>query len=145
MIRAASLSDVAAMNQLRLQVRENVLSDPGLVTESITAKAITELGRGWVFDEGGQILGFTIALDRDPSIWALFVDPGHEGRGIGHALLESAVNWLWSRGAQRIRLSTDPGTRAERFYQNRGWKAAGVNQKGEVELEITRPARGPER
>jgi GNAT superfamily N-acetyltransferase len=140
MIRAASLSDVAAMNHLRLQVRENVLSYPGLVTEAMTAEAITELGRGWVFDEGGQILGFSIALDRDPTIWALFVHPGHEGRGIGHQLLESAVNWLWSRGAQSIRLSTDPGTRAERFYRSRGWKAAGTNAKGEIELELTRPA-----
>jgi len=143
MIREASESDVAAMNHLRLQVRENVLSDSGLVTEAMTAEAITVLGRGWVFDEAGQVLGFSIALDKEPSIWALFVLPGHEGRGIGHALLQSAVDWLWSRGARRIRLSTDPGTRAERFYRNRGWKAAGTNAKGEIELELERPSGGP--
>lgn len=143
MVRQASLSDVATMNDLRLQVRENALSDPGLVTEAMTADAITESGRGWVFDEGVRILGFSIALEKKPSIWALFVLPGHEGRGIGQALLGSAVDWLWSRGARRIRLSTDPGTLAERFYRKRGWTAVGTNPRGEIELQLERPAEGP--
>jgi GNAT superfamily N-acetyltransferase len=144
MIRQASMSDVAAMNHLRLQVRENVLSDPGLVTEAMTLEAITTLGRGWVFDESGQILGFSIALERDPSIWALFVHPGQERRGIGHELLKAAVNWLWSGGARRIWLNTDPGTRAERFYRKRGWQEAGFNEKGEILLELRHPGGEPD-
>lgn len=138
MLRKANVSDVAAMNHLRLQVRENVLSDPARVTEAMTADAITVSGRGWVFEEEGHILGFSIAMDQDPTIWALFVLPGHEGRGIGHALHEAAVKWLWSRGAERIWLGTDPDTRADRFYRARGWQEAGRHPNGEIRFELHR-------
>lgn len=138
MIREATIDDVTAMNQLRLLVRENVLSDPARITEAMTAEAITETGSGWVFEEGGRIMGFGIALREGPSIWALFVHPDREGRGIGHALHEAAVNWLWSQGAKRIRLGTDPGTRAERFYRDRGWRQAGKRENGELLFELTR-------
>ena len=127
------------MNHLRLQVRENMLSDPGRITEAMTAQAITADGRGWVWEDAGTIVGFSIALDADPSIWALFVLPGHEGRGVGSALHDAAVDWLWSRGAACIWLSTDPGTRAERFYRDRGWRETAVLPSGEVRLELQRP------
>jgi len=126
------------MNHLRLQVRENTLSDPGLVTEAMTAEAISESGRGWVFEEAGELVGFSIAMHEDPSIWALFVLPDHEGRGIGHALHDAAVNWLWEQGADRIWLGTDPGTRAERFYRERGWREAGLHDNGEIHFELDR-------
>jgi GNAT superfamily N-acetyltransferase len=136
MIRKATIKDVRAMNHLRLQVRENVLSDPALVTSETTAHAITAEGRGWVYEEAGEILGFAIAKDEDPTIWALFVHPHHEGLGIGHQLHSAAVAWLWSRGAERIWLGTDPGTRAERFYLERGWRKAGIRDNGELLLEL---------
>jgi GNAT superfamily N-acetyltransferase len=140
MIRKAKVSDVSEMNHLRLQVRENMLSDPSIITREMTIDSITASGRGWVFEEQGRILGFSIALDEDPSIWAMFVLPGHEGHGIGHALHEAAVNWLWSRGADLIWLGTDPGTRAERFYRERGWQEAGKHDNGEIHFELRRPA-----
>jgi len=138
MIRKATPGDVRQMNHLRLQVRENTLSDPGLVTEAMTAEAISVSGRGWVFEEGGELVGFSIAMHEDPSIWALFVLPDHEGRGIGHALHDAAVNWLWEQGADRIWLGTDPGTRAERFYRERGWREAGLHDNGEIHFELDR-------
>ena len=138
MIRKATVNDVAAMNYLRLQVRENVLSDPSRVTTAMTADAISASGRGWVFEENGHILGFSIAMHEDPSIWALFVLPDHEGCGIGHALHEVAVNWLWAQGADRIWLGTDPGTRAERFYRQHGWHEAGTHDNGEIHFELYR-------
>jgi GNAT superfamily N-acetyltransferase len=138
MIREATVSDVAAINHLRLQVRENVLSDPSRITAAMTADAISASGRGWVFEEDGHILGFSIAVHEDPSIWALFVHPDQESQGIGHALHEAAVNWLWSQGVDRIWLGTDPGTRAERFYRQRGWREAGKHDNGEIRFELDR-------
>lgn len=135
MLRKARVGDVPAMNRLRLQVRENILSDPSRITEAMTRRAITAEGRGWVWDADGEILGFSIARDADPSIWALFVLPGYEGGGIGSALHDVAVEWLWSRGATRIWLSTDPDTRAHRFYRDRGWRETAVLPSGEVRLE----------
>lgn len=142
MIRKAKSSDVPAINHLRLQVRENVLSNPALVTETMTREAITRQGRGWVFEEDGKVLGFSIAMEENRSIWALFVLPEMEGRGIGHQLLEAAVNWLWARGVDRIWLGTEPGTRAERFYRDRGWQACGVRDNGEIRFELPAPATG---
>jgi GNAT superfamily N-acetyltransferase len=139
LIRKAKVSDIKSINHLRLQVRENVLSDPALVTEDMTRDAITRLGRGWVYEENGVILGFSIALEESRSIWALFVLPEHEGSGIGHQLLNAAVNWHWSRGAERITLGTDPGTRAEQFYRDRGWRAAGIRENGEILFELFPP------
>ena len=46
----------------------------------------------WVWVEDGQILGFWAGDPRDGSIWALFVDPANEGRGIGRALLALACD-----------------------------------------------------
>ena len=48
------------------------------------------------------------------NVWALFVDPRHEGRGYGRRLHDTMVTWLWERGHQRLCLTTEPGTRAER-------------------------------
>ena len=140
MIRQATERDVQPMNRLRLLVRENVLSDPALVTEAMTAEAISATGRGWVYEQQGKILGFSIALRQDPSIWALFVHPDHEGRGIGRELYEAAVDWLWDEGAEKIWLSTGPATRAERFYRDRGWQVAGTLANGDLKLELHRQA-----
>jgi len=136
--RQAEAADVPTIQHLRLQVRENVLSDPALVTDAMVLEAISETGRGWVWEEGNEILGFSIALIEDPSIWALFVLPGHEGDGIGHTLLETAVDWLWSQGARRIWLSTGPETRAETFYRDRGWVETGRKANGEILFALER-------
>lgn len=138
-IREAAPGDAQAIKKLRMSVRENVLVDPTRAAEDVTIRAITEEGRGWVAMEDGRLLGFVIALREPPTIWALHVDPDHEGRGLGQRLLQTAVDWLWSEGAPSIRLSTAPDTRAERFYDNQGWRATGSNERGEVVFELPRP------
>jgi GNAT superfamily N-acetyltransferase len=124
------------MNGLRLRVRENVLADPSWLTGERTLRAIREEGRGWVYQAEEGILGFSIALREPALIWALFVEPGHEGKGIGRRLLEMAVDWLWEQGAQSITLTTDPGTRAESFYRKAGWIEVGVEPNGEVRFRL---------
>lgn len=81
MLRIARAEDVLALNELRLAVRENRLADPGWLTEARTLEAITRDGRGWVFEEAEELLGFSVASRSDALIWALFVRPGCEGRG----------------------------------------------------------------
>ena len=149
MIRLAEPADVPAINHLRLQVLENQLSNPDLVTEAMTTEAITNRGRGWVFEKDDEISGFSIALkgsqnpaDTDyaePCIWALFVHPQHEAQGVGHALYRQAEQWLWSLGVRKIWLSTEAGTRADRFYRDRGWSVAGELKNGDLKLELERP------
>jgi GNAT superfamily N-acetyltransferase len=73
-------------------------------------------------------------------VWALFVDPAHEGQGWGQALHAQAVDWLWSLGHARLWLTTGAGTRAERFYRSRGWQPSGIDAGGDLRLELERPS-----
>jgi GNAT superfamily N-acetyltransferase len=136
-LRSARPEDVPEINALRLVVRENRLSDPSWLTDELTMRAISEDGCGWVWEEGGRILGFCITRDVDASIWALFVDPEAEGRGIGRSLLAPATERLRALGHQVAQLTTDPGTRAERFYLAQGWHLVGPAERGEVRLAIS--------
>jgi GNAT superfamily N-acetyltransferase len=120
--------------QIRHAVRENRLSDPGSVTAADVAAFIAR-APVWVWEEAGTVQGFSAADLADGSIWALFVDPDHEGRGIGRALLARACASLREAGHTAATLSTGPGTRAERFYRAAGWRAAGRKPDGEVMFE----------
>jgi GNAT superfamily N-acetyltransferase len=98
---------------------------------------LERFGRGWVVvDEGDEVLGFAIGDARDGNIWALFVDPEHEGRGHGRRLHDAMVAWLFSRGLERLWLSTEPDTRAEGFYRRAGWTDRGLLPSGERRFEL---------
>ncbi len=131
MMRLATLADIPALVALRASVRENRLSDPSRVTVADIEWHITH-GPIHVWDEGGVLAGFSASDPRDGSIWALFVDPAHEGRGIGQALIAAACRSLAAAGHTQATLSTDGGTRAARFYARNGWVAQGATDSGEV-------------
>ena len=124
------------MHRVRLSVRENRLADPGRITEEDYRRMIEEIGCGWVFESDSEILGFGIVDLSERSIWALFVAPQHEGKGIGSALLEAMVTCAFEESRQPISLTTTPGTRAESFYRQAGWQVAGVTQDGELRFAL---------
>jgi len=123
-LRQAVPADWPAVMALRLSVTENRLSDPSKVTQAMYDAYVTTTGRGWVAESGGRIDGFCIA-GRDGLVWALFVRPGCEGRGVGRLLMDECIAWLASLGLAEAQLETDLGTRAERFYRRFGWFEAG--------------------
>jgi len=133
-IRRATTDDIADMMALRLSVRENRLSDPGQVTAEDCLSYVRR-GQMWVWEEDQEILGISASDGETGSIWALFVRPGHEGRGIGRALFAVACDALVSAGFRCLRLSTDPKTRAAAFYRVAGWREAGRTPDGELILE----------
>jgi GNAT superfamily N-acetyltransferase len=130
-IRRAVAADIPRIMEIRHAVFENRLSDPSVVTDA-HCTAFIDRSEIWVWCEKGAVLGFSAGDTRDGWIWALFVAPGHEGRGIGRALLPFACETLRRAGYTTATLSTEEGTRAERFYRENGWTAAGKNHKGEV-------------
>ncbi|QNA91134.1 GNAT family N-acetyltransferase [Massilia sp. Dwa41.01b] len=109
------------MSRIRLSVTENVLSDPARVTPQMYEDFLEKSGRGWVAEGNGEVVAFCYADRENASIWALFVAPGHEGRGLARTLLALAVDWLFALGHEHVELSTTPGTRADRFYAQQGW------------------------
>jgi GNAT superfamily N-acetyltransferase len=119
--RQAELADEDAIFAIRLSVRENVLRDPSRVTHADYVAYLTEIGKGWVAERDGAIVGFAFA-NRSGLIWALFLRTGCEGQGIGKQLLRHCTDWLRTIGVREAYLDTGPGTRAEEFYRRQGWR-----------------------
>ena len=135
-LRSATTADITAMHTVRMAVHENRLADPTRVTEDDYRRMLERIGCGWVFESDGEILGFGIVDLAERSIWALFVAPQHEGKGIGSALLETMVTRAFEESRQPILLTTTPGTRAEGFYRKAGWQVAGMTETGELRFEL---------
>lgn len=138
LFRQANSSDIPAMSRIRLAVTENVLSDPRRATPAMYEDFLEKSGRGWVAECDGEIVAFCYADRMASSIWALFVLPGHEGRGLGKSLLERAVAWLFEIGHDTVHLSTTADTRADRFYAAQGWQRAPISAT-EVAYSLARP------
>jgi GNAT superfamily N-acetyltransferase len=131
---------IGAFAELRFShsspVHENQLSNPNRISREDYRAMLAGLGRGWLFeDENGRVIAFGVADASQRNIWALFVDPAFEGRGLGRSLLDVMTAWLFEQGEGRIWLTTAPGTRAERFYRAAGWQDAGRDRHGEIRFE----------
>lgn len=137
-IRPATERDIADMHRVRTSVRENRLSDPARVQPGDYREMLSERGRGWVAEVDGSIVGFAVADRSRANVWALFVDPAFEGRGLGRRLHDVLLEWLFASSLDRVWLTTSPGTRAERFYRSAGWQVAGPEDDGEIRLEHSR-------
>jgi GNAT superfamily N-acetyltransferase len=136
-LRLATLADIDAMHRLRLSVQENILADPQRVMPEHYVPMLEKDGRGWVYERDGKIVGFAVADHSRRNIWALFVDPAFEGHGIGRALHDAMVTWLFETGREPLWLTTEPNTRAEQFYSTAGWRRAGTAADGELRFELT--------
>jgi GNAT superfamily N-acetyltransferase len=134
-IRRARLEERPRITEIRLAVRENQLLDPSRVTDA-DYQWFSENPGIWVWEEKGRILGFSAADTRDGTIWALFIDPDHEGRGIGRALLAKACDVLRQAGHRTATLGTEPGSRADGFYRQAGWVALHIDRRGEQILRL---------
>ena len=133
-IRVADRADIPGMHRVRLAVRENRLIS-STITEATYVPAIEQWGRGWVAEEHGVVVGFAIGNKTNGNVWALFVDPRFEGRGVGRRLQDAMLQWLFAEGVPRLWLTTDPESRARRFYEATGWNFVRTLGNGEVEFE----------
>jgi ribosomal protein S18 acetylase RimI-like enzyme len=132
MIRKAMVGDRPRISEVRNAVRENRLSPANVARVEDTARWIYENGTFWVWEQDGAVQGFAVADVRDGTIFGLFVHPDYEGRGIACALLPLACEDLRTAGHSVARLTTDPGSRAERFYRRNGWTDTGRRENGEI-------------
>ena len=140
--REAHHDDIDAMSGIRLSVSENILSDPSKVTLADYASYIEGAGKTWVAERAGCIVAFGSA-HRSGLIWALFVRPGFEGRGLGQLIMEACLSWLEQKGVARGFLDTGAGTRAEDFYRAQGWREIG-REGGMIHFELALPRVPPE-
>lgn len=135
--REALVNDIKQMQIVRNAVKENVLSNPALVTDKDVEEYITKRGKGWVCVIDDVVAGFSIVDLDDHNIWALFVHPDHEAKGIGKELHHLMIDWYFEQTNETVWLGTGPDTRAEIFYRKQGWKEVGIHGKGEIKFEMT--------
>ncbi len=136
-LRVAQVGDIAQIQRVRNSVKENRLSNPNLVTDQDCVDYLTKRGKGWVYEQAGNILGFAIVDLLEYNIWALFVDPDYDKRGIGKILHDAMLDWYFQQTSHTAWLGTAPGTRAERFYRRAGWEEVGTQGKSEIKFEMT--------
>ncbi len=135
--REAQAADIAAIQWVRNSVKENTLSNPALVSDKDVEDYITHRGKGWVCEINDTIAGFAIVSVLGHNVWALFIQPRFEQKGIGRRLHDEMMDWYFRQTDETIWLGTAPGTRAEAFYRRAGWKEAGTHGKGEIKFEMT--------
>ena len=136
LFREAGITDIPQIQVVRNSVKENTLSNPALVTDSDCENYLVNRGKGWVCEIDDRIVGFAIIDLIDHNVWALFVQPGFDKKGIGKKLHDDMLDWYFSQTDSTIWLSTAPNTRAEKFYRKAGWKEVGMHGKGEIKFEM---------
>jgi GNAT superfamily N-acetyltransferase len=136
--REARLDDIDQIQIVRNSVKENTLSDPGLVTNKDCEEFMFERGKGWVCEIDNEIVGFAIADLKENNIWALFLDPRFEKKGIGQKLHQMMLEWYFSKTDEKVWLGTAFNTRAEQFYRKAGWSEAGMHGTKEIKFEMTK-------
>lgn len=141
-IRPMSESDLPAVFAVRTATIENAItmeelaSDYGVTPESL-AKALQGEVKGWVCEVAGRLVGFSMGNGSRGEVLVLAVLPAFERKGIGGALLDRVVEWLFSLGHESVWLcaNPDPGIRAYGFYRSRGWRTTG-EMKGADEIMV---------
>ncbi|MGI5412425.1 N-acetyltransferase family protein [Streptomyces chartreusis] len=95
-----------------------------------------------VAERDGEIVGWAChgpyrdgeARTEDVELYAIYVDPGRYGAGIGHALLQESVRRCTAAGHPRMLLWVlKDNARARRFYERAGFRADGAEEPFEVE------------
>ena len=135
--REAVITDISQMQFVRHAVKENRLSDPALVPDKDVEEYMTNRGKGWVCETEKSIVGFAMVDLIENNVWALFVHPDFEARGIGKKLHRIMMDWYFVQTKEKIWLGTEPKSRAEKFYRMQGWKEVGVHGKGEIKFEMS--------
>jgi len=134
--REAEIADIGQIQFVRNAVKENRLSDPALVPDKDVEEYMTKRGKGWVCEVDKQIVGFAIVDLVENNVWALFVLPEFEAKGIGKKLHQVMMEWYFLHTQEKIWLGTDPDSRAYEFYKMQGWKEVGKHGEVEIKFEM---------
>ncbi len=135
LFREAQASDIPQMKFIRDHVTENKLVSIRIEAPDYQ-QAMFEDGKAWVCLKDGAVIGFSCGRLKQKDVWALFIDQRYEGQGIGHQLMTLLEDWMFASGCHEIVLSTEVGTRAEKFYRRRGWEDMGLLPSNEIKLRL---------
>jgi ribosomal protein S18 acetylase RimI-like enzyme len=101
--------------------------------------------RTWVAEDDGSVIGWATtgpsqdadADARTAELYAIYLEPGRVGSGVGRPLFEHAVGDLRERGFRSATLWVlETNERARRFYEKAGWAADGATTAERVDCEM---------
>ena len=146
--REMTVADLPAVFLVRAAAKENTMPLSALKQQGITVASCTRqlasTHKGFVCEDGGLVIGFTMGDRSSGEVWVLSVWPEHEGQGIGRRLLKLVQDWLFAGGWQTLWLTTgvEP-SRALVLYQKLGWKIVGTVPEGHsYRMELQKSADG---
>lgn len=139
--RLALSSDIEGIFDVRTSVKENYLSREEMelmgITESIIIDMIEKSRCAWVAVDDGKVIGFSMIIVDEGSLFAAFVLPEYEGRGVGRSLVELAEQELFKHH-EVVWLETDKNRRAAEFYRRLGWVEKQNVSESDIRLEKLR-------
>lgn len=144
-IREATVDDIAAIFNIRTSVTQNHLSMSQLADMGVTPDAIhaaISSGPGlWVAEVDGVPVGFSMADVEDACVFAMFVLPAFEGRGLGRLLMAQAEACLFAHhDVIWLETAGDVAIRANGFYRALGWRPVDMQDNGDIRYEKRKPA-----
>ena len=136
MIRQAGPGDCQRVIAIRDAPGEHPLCDPSALADADATRFIAAGTLLLWEDAAGVVTGF-IALDlQNGAVTALLVAAGHDGKGVGRALLAAGCDALRQAGHAAATLALASSHPAERHYRAAGW-VVGKTETGEVVLQKT--------
>lgn len=138
-IRLAEIDDVDVMTDVSIRAKQSNGYDDALMDVwrdelTVTVAHLCQ-GEYWVAVDGGQILGCaSLSPDKDRQsgkVHGFFIDPDHQGRGIGRMLWDQLRVRAHAYGMPDVRLDADPN--AVPFYEAMGFIVVGEAPSGSIE------------
>ena len=135
-VRTASAEDLPALREV---FRRSSLSNPGDAEALLAHPEVFVLPDTWVLagrtrvavSPDGSVVGFATTTGSGPTreLEDLFVEPDHQGTGIGARLVADAADLARRDGAHRLEVTGNP--HASTFYARVGFES-----DGEVATEL---------
>lgn len=135
--RVATTDDIDQIHSVRLSVKENVLVNLSLISKEDYIRLLSQDGKGWVCETDSGIVAFSVVDTIKKNVWALFVHPNYEAKGIGSTIHKLMLDWYFSHKQETLWLSTDAETRADKFYRTAGWEEVMRFGKNEIKFELS--------
>ncbi len=143
-VRLARPADVGAMFHIRTSVTENALALEQLAQLGITPEAVRLIVQSsptcaWVAEAGdGEVVGFSMVDLPQACLFAAFVLPGCEARGLGRQLVAACEAAQFAHHPVAW-LETARHSRAAGFYRHLGWGHETDVGGSDIRLEKRRP------
>lgn len=143
LIRVATPDDIDTLFAIRTSVVQNHLSREQMTALGITPQVLADSIRAapcvWIAEVEGRPAAFSMVDRAAGEVFAMFVQPGYEGQGLGRRLMEVAEAALFEQH-ERLFLITDgrDEIRANGFYQRLGWSMVDRLEGDDVRYEKSR-------